>query len=69
MLDRWVVLVTILTREKRGETEIEEGVDEACMSDSEPGQKNFFIARNLIRNKPENKNFSIDRSSLKNREF
>jgi len=38
----------ILTRGRSEETEIEEGAGEACMSDSEPDEKNFLIARSSI---------------------
>jgi len=40
--------VTILTRIRSEETQVEEGVGDACMSDLEPGEKNFYIARRSI---------------------
>ena len=41
-------MVTILTRGRSEETEIEEGLGEACMPDSELGEKNFFIAGSSV---------------------
>ena len=41
-------LVTILTRKRSEETEIQKRVSEACMPNLEPGEKNFLVARNSI---------------------
>ena len=40
--------MTIFTRGRSEEIEIEKGVGEVCMSDSKSGEKNFFIARSSI---------------------
>ena len=52
--------MTILKRGRSEKTEVEERVGEACMSDSEPSEKNFFIAKTGV--------FSIDQSFLEDRE-